>query len=225
MADHGWLAHLGVLALLAVVPFLVVVGTSFAKVAVVLGITKNAIGGQGVIPVTVITGLALVVTMFIMGPVVDDMLQVPLPGISSVPTTAAQSPPGTAPDASVFDDAKAVYTAMAPILTRFLRQNTPDGELQFFKDLDASGSSGDASIRVLLLAFASNELIEAFVLGVLILIPFLVVDVIVANTLTALGLTALSPLAVSLPLKLLLFIAADGWHLLINALILSYNVA
>lgn len=221
MIEQSWFAHFGVLALLAVVPFLVIACTSFAKVAIVLGITRNAIGGQGVIPVTVVTALAMVITLFIMGPVVERMLNIPLPALQG----GAGGDAADVSDATIFADAKAIYEAMSPPLIQFLQQNTPEDELAFFLKIDNRETADAAPLRVLLMAFASNELIESFVLGILILVPFLVVDIIVANTLTALGLTTLPAMAVALPLKLLLFIASDGWHVLVNALILSYNTA
>ncbi|MBN2714232.1 MAG: EscR/YscR/HrcR family type III secretion system export apparatus protein [Deltaproteobacteria bacterium] len=230
MSDNGWMAHFGVVMLLAVIPFAVIACTSFAKVAVVLGIAKNAIGGQGIIPVGVVTALAMVVTLFIMGPVIDEMLDTPLPAFTShARAKGSADAEAETEHEQLFDRARAVYSAMSPPLIKFLRKNTPEDELTFFGNLDKSKSATatdtSVSVRVLLVAYASNELVEAFVLGVMILIPFLVVDFIVANTLTALGLSTMPAMTVALPMKLLLFIAADGWHLLINALILSYNTA
>ncbi|MBN2340768.1 MAG: EscR/YscR/HrcR family type III secretion system export apparatus protein [Deltaproteobacteria bacterium] len=213
--ESNWMAHFGVLALMAVVPFIVVVGTSFAKVAVVLGITRNAIGGQSVIPVSVLTALSMVITIFIMGPVVDEMVQTRIPDTS----------PDDSEKESTFARAAAVYQAISPPLIRFLQKNTPREELDFFTALDSNKPDTDPSVRVLLLAFASNELVEAFALGFLVLVPFLLVDLLTANTLSALGMTNISVITVALPLKLLLFIAADGWHLLINALIVSYGAS
>lgn len=224
-SESSWLAHFGVFAMMAVVPFLVVVCTSFAKVSVVLSITKNAIGGQGVIPLSVVTALSFVVTIFIMGPVVDRMMDAQLPVRTAVKKVGNQSRSVTnsPTDSKIFSDAAAVYTAVSPPLIEFLRENTPEDEIQFFSKLDKSGAKKSNSIRILLVAFASNELIEAFVLGFLVLIPFLLVDLIAANTLGALGLANISVITVSLPLKLLLFITADGWHLVVNALIMSYG--
>ena len=221
MAEQGWLAHIGILAFLAVVPFLVVACTSFAKVAVVLGITRNALGGQGVIPVTVITAISAVITLFIMGPVVDDMLDASLPETAPAAETDTES--ASSGNSRIFENAMAIYHAVSPPLIQFLKQNTPEAELQFFSKLDRGKNADASSVRVLTVAFASSELMEALALGVLILIPFLVLDLIVANTLTALGIVSMSPMVIALPLKLLLFIAADGWHLLINALIISYG--
>jgi flagellar biosynthesis protein FliP len=226
MVEQSWLAHIGILAFLAIVPFLVVACTSFAKVTIVLGIVRNSLGGQGVIPVTVIGALSAVITLFIMGPVLDDMLDVSLPrsGTESGTESGEDASGNRADTGRIFDNAMAIYKAVSPPLIQFLRQNTPEEELTFFANLDRGKNADASSVRVLTMAFASSELLEALALGVLVLIPFLVLDLIVANTLSALGLVSLSPAAVALPLKLLLFIAADGWHLLVNALIISYGI-
>ncbi|MBN2526941.1 MAG: EscR/YscR/HrcR family type III secretion system export apparatus protein [Deltaproteobacteria bacterium] len=217
MGDGSWLAHFGILALLAVVPFVVVVCTSFAKVVIVLGIVKNALGAQTVIPGTVITALAMVVTLFIMGPVLDEMMDVPMP-------QAASTGDASEGNRALFEDAQKFYAALSPPLIHFLKQNTPKKELDFYSGLDNSADKNASTVRVLLLAFASAELIEAFMLGILVLVPFLVVDLIVANTLAALGFVSIPAMALALPFKLLLFVAADGWHLLVNALIISYGI-
>jgi flagellar biosynthesis protein FliP len=224
MVEQSWLAHIGILAFLAIVPFLVVACTSFAKVTIVLGIVRNSLGGQGVIPVTVISALSAVITLFIMGPVVDDMLDTSLPQTQSGTESGEDASGNKADTGRIFDNAMAIYNAMSPPLIQFLRQNTPEEELTFFANLDRGKNADVSSVRVLTMAFASSELLEALALGVLVLIPFLVLDLIVANTLSALGLVSFSPAAVALPLKLLLFIAADGWHLLVNALIISYGI-
>jgi flagellar biosynthesis protein FliP len=154
--------------------------------------------------------------------VVDDMLNASLP--ESATETGEDAPQNATDQGRIFDDAITIYNAVSPPLIQFLRQNTPEEELQFFRNLDRGKNADASSVRVLTMAFASSELLEALALGVLVLIPFLVLDLIVANTLSALGLVNFSPVAIALPLKLLLFIAADGWHLLVNALIISYGV-
>lgn len=225
--EESWFSHVGLFIFVALIPLLVVACTSFAKVTVVLTITKNAFGSQGIVPLSVITALSLVITIFIMGPVIDEMMKVDIPTRSnstSIPGNSVDDQRSTAQsDGGVFKRAIEMAKVFSPPIVDFLKNNTPEDEINFFTKLDKSSNAKVDSIRVLLVAFASNELIEAFVLGFLVLIPFLVIDLIVANTLGALGLVNISVLAISLPLKLLLFIAADGWHLLINALVVSYG--
>jgi len=209
-------SHFGLTALVAIAPFAIIAGTSFAKIAVVLGLMRSALGAPGVPPASVITALAAVLSLGIMAPVVSEMAD-------AAETAAIPEVPGSMPkDALGIGEARALYDAVSPPLLDFLEANTPDGEIDFFRSLSADGDAEARSVRVLLPAFAVSEIIEAFLIGFLLLVPFLVVDLIVANTLLALGLQSMPPAAVALPLKLLLFLAVDGWHLLVSGLAISY---
>lgn len=213
-SDPAWFENIAVFALLAVVPFVVVVSTSFAKIAVVLGIVRSALGAPGVPPVSVLTGIAVVATFFIMAPVGEQMVQ---------EITLAEMAPASQAPSSRFARAIALYETASPPLLTFLKENTPDSETDYFRKLAGQEDGAETEVRVLLLAFASAELIEAFLIGFMLFLPFLLVDLISAHTLGALGMTNIPATSVALPLKLLLFIAADGWHLLINALVVSYG--
>jgi type III secretion protein R len=211
--DGGWTAHLGVTALLALLPFIAIAGTSFAKIAVVLGILRSALGAPGVPPSTVIAALAVVMSMFVMAPVATDIVD----GIEAAGLDASKD------DGLGMERARALYSAASPPLLDFLERNTPRGEIDHFAGL-AGEPADPPSLRLLLPAFAVSELAEAFVMGFLILLPFLVIDLIVGNALLSMGLHMTPPAAVSLPLKLLLFIAVDGWHLLVDGLMVSYGM-
>jgi type III secretion protein R len=211
--DASWLNHLGLTALLAFAPFVVIAGTSFAKIAVVLSMMRSALGAPGVPPASVVTALAAVLSIGIMAPVATEMADSAALAVEEAPVK----------DVLGIAEARAVYAAVSPPLLDFLEANTPKSEIDFFRDFVDDGAGETRSLRVLLPAFALSEMVEAFLIGFLLLVPFLVVDLIVANTLLALGLQSLPPIAVSLPLKLLLFLAADGWRVLVSGLVVSYT--
>ncbi len=207
----AWFSNLGVTALLAFLPIVIIACSSFIKISLVLAIVRSALGAANFPPTTVITVLAVVLSMFVMTPVAMDIVA----AIEHVSTSAGPADPyGIA-------GARALFEAASPPLMEFLRLNTPQAEITFFADL-AGASGTEPGLRVLLPAFALGEIVEAFLIGFLVYIPFLVIDLIVANTLLALGMHMLSPQAISLPFKLLLFVAVDGWHILLSGLLVSY---
>lgn len=213
MSGNGSLVgHLGVAALVAMAPFAVIAGTSFAKIAVVLGLVRSALGAPGVPPASVTTALAAVLSLGVMAPVAAGMAD------RAAALDAAHRPA----DPLGVGEARAVYDALSPPLLDFLEANTPQDEIAWFRDLVPAGAGRERSLGVLLPAFAISELVEAFLIGFLLLVPFLVVDLVVGNALLAMGLTSMAPAAVALPLKLLLFVAADGWHVLAGGLVVSY---
>jgi type III secretion protein R len=212
--DGSFATHIGTTAVLALLPFVVIAGTCFAKIAVVLGIARSAFGAPGVPPASVLTALAAVMSLFVMAPVTAEVAG----SLESLPEVAVPV------DRLGIAEARALYAAASPPLLDFLERNTPPAEIDFFRSLSPAASvDGDRSLSLLLPAFAVSELVEAFLIGVLLLLPFLAIDLIVSNTLLGLGLHMMPPAAVSLPLKLLLFVAVDGWHLLVSGLIVSYG--
>lgn len=204
-----WLLLLGATAL---VPVLLVTLTSFLKISVVLSVLRSALGAPQVPPTTAVTGLALVLTLTVMAPV------------GEAAWAAAQSvPPGGDPGALA-----AGARALVPLkgfLARFARDDDREAFLELARRLRpgpmAAEVRGD-DLAVLAPAFMVSELRRAFTIGFLVFLPFLVVDLVVANVLLALGLTQLSPSSVALPLKLLLLVAVDGWRLLARGLALAY---
>jgi type III secretion protein R len=201
------------IGLLALLPATLVVLTSFLKITVVLSIARSAIGAPQVPPTTAVTGLALVLTVLVMAPVARrsaELLQA--------------EPPGRSVESSL-NALQRASTPLREFLARFARPDDRAAFLDVARQLAAPGATAPAEddLAVLAPAFAVSELRRAFTIGFLVFLPFLVVDLVVANVLLALGLTQLSPSSVSLPLKLLLFVAVDGWRLLAQALALSYG--
>jgi type III secretion protein R len=205
---------LGVAALLAILPILIITATSFIKISVVLAILRSALGARDVPPTLVLTALAAVLTMFVMAPVGQEMVEA---------VSAVEMPLKTEKDPIGLDRAKVVYRAASPPLRKFLKANAPKSEVKFYKELAGGKAHGD-DLRILLPAFATGEIVEAFLMGFLVFIPFLIIDLIVGAVLLALGMHMLSPTAISLPLKLLLLVAVDGWHIILKGILVNYAV-
>lgn len=207
---------------MALIPILLVMVTSFVKIAVVLALIRNALGTQQIPPNQVVTGLAMVLTIYIMVPVGLDTYR------------AAQSAIQTTTNQGFFSQAtfglleEAFEKGREP-LRAFLRKNSSDKDRALFFDLakalrkqeDREGLTPN-DFTVLMPAFIISELSEAFQIGFVIFLPFLVIDMVVANVLLSLGMFQLSPITVSLPFKLLLFVLVDGWYLIARGLIFGY---
>jgi type III secretion protein R len=207
------------LGAVALVPVVLVTLTSFLKIAVVLSILRSALGAPQVPPSSAVTGLALVLTLTVMAPVAEASW--------AAATTHAAT---TGRDARRPRDGalEAGGRALAPLkafLGRFARADDREAFLDLARRLRPPGRAAEAGpddLAVLAPAFMVSELRRAFTIGFLVFLPFLVVDLVVANVLLALGLTQLSPTSVALPLKLLLLVAVDGWRLLARGLALAY---
>lgn len=204
------------LALLGLLPFVFMSLTSFVKISTVLQITKSAIGAQSVPSNTVIMALSAALTLLAMAPVGER--------IAERLTTALDV---TKPTAQLAVD---VFDAAAEPLRGFLKANATPRETARFLKLAKSARSPETrdqvtqeDFAVIVPAFLISELIEAFALGFAIFLPFLVIDIVVGNVLLALGMQMMNPTQVSLPFKLLLFVAADGWGLLAQALVTGYR--
>ena len=211
------LVALGVLSLL---PFLFMVTTSFVKIAVVFSILRNALGTGQVPSGMIITALALILSIYVMAPVGQEIAQAAGPSGARVSAQLKSGDIGALLD--IVDKGKAP-------LSKFLERNAGAREKRLFLDLarrvrpvDKRQDVQPTDFLVLLPAFLITELTEAFQIGFLVFIPFLVIDMVVANVLLALGMHMLSPTTVSLPFKLLLFVLVDGWYLLARALVLGY---
>ena len=217
-------------ALVAIAPLVVLTLTSFVKLSVVLSLVRNAIGAPDAPSGLVVTGVALVLTFFVMAPVAIDMVH------AAVTVPAAPAGPPPKPDDGSVDQAvrqlvpaeyqpqlDAAERAIVP-LKAFLAKHSGQADKDTFVGLAkklGKDVKGD-ELWVLAPAFVATELREAFAIAVLIFIPFLVIDLVVALGLASLGLQATSPQAVSLPFKLLLFVAVDGWRLLLDSLLRGY---
>lgn len=203
-------------AVVSLLPFLFLSLTSFVKISTVLQITKSAIGAQSVPSSTVILALSGALTLLAMAPTATAVFDRAAPVL-------AENPQG--PEAIV----KVAAAAKEPMRT-FLQRNASEREVARFLAVaetappDAKPSAVDKNdLAVLAPAFVVTELTEAFAIGFLIFLPFLVIDLVVANVLASLGLQTLSVSQVSLPFKLLLFVTVDGWGLLAQALVLGYR--
>ena len=210
-----------VLAALALAPFVLMMLTSFIKISVVLSILRNAIGTQQVPPSTVITGLAFILSIFIMAPVGRQMYE----AAGAIPNTR-----DIFSEASVKGLFSAVQTGKEPLRKFLARHGHPQDRL-LFMELSArlernSGTAnpeiGKDDFQVLIPSFATSQLKEAFQVGFLVFVPFLIIDMVVANILLSMGMNMLSPVVISLPFKLLLFVLVDGWYLVVRGLVLSY---
>jgi len=206
---------------MAFLPFLLGMLTSFAKIVVVCGILRQGLGLQQVPPTSVLTGLALILTITIMAPVATDAWN----GVQALEEKTLS------PEAS-----RAVREPIEEFLTRglsegkalavFSRDRALEGEELRLDGLTpevrAEARAWSALLTKTAPSFLLQELSEAFVIGFLLLIPFLVLDLVVGNVLLSLGMMMMSPQVVSLPLKILLFVSVDGWELLLGGLVENY---
>lgn len=197
------------LTVLSVAPAILLMMTSFTKIIVVLSLTRNALGLQGVPPNQVLAGLALFLSLFVMGPV-----------ISAVNDDALQ--PYLAGDLSF---SQAVDVAKVPV-SKFMLENTRPEELALMVKVskeDPPATKDDVSMTTLIPAFVLSELRSAFIIGFVIFVPFLVIDMVVSAGLMSVGMMMLPPVMISLPFKLLLFVLVDGWGLVVTSLVTSYG--
>jgi type III secretion protein R len=214
-------ADVAIVAVFAIGPVLLVTLTSFVKLSVVLALFRNGLGTPDVPSGLVVTGVALVLSIFVMSPVIEEVVDaVAAPASADDDSLAARDWP---------DDAAgwlaATDRAKEPVRT-FLARHAHADDRATFAGLASRMRDGaavaDDDLAVLAPAFVTSELAEAFAIGFLLLLPFLVIDLVVGLSLGALGLGATSPAVVALPLKLLLFVAIDGWRLLVEGLVLGY---
>ncbi len=202
---------------LGLAPFMAVMVTSFAKIVIVLSLVRNALGIQQIPPNLVLNGLALVLTLFIMAPVGNQ--------IGGIVEATLEGREDFRP-AHFFEIAGEAREPMR----EFLGAHTQPAQQEFFlRSAHALWPSEQAEVlesddlMVLVPAFTVSELIAAFKIGVLLYLAFVVIDLLVANTLIAMGMMMFAPVVVSVPLKLLLFVMVDGWGKLIHGLVLTYQ--
>jgi type III secretion protein R len=209
------LQMMGMLALMALVPFAIMMLTSFSKIVVVLSIVRSALGTQQAPPTMVLTGLAAVLSATIMTPTVEKMW-----------SAGRQAYAEVHEGAELLSHASHVTQPLVAFLTRHGSPEERARLVDLARELrppDEASLVSDTDLSVVVPAFVLTELKEAFIIGFLVFLPFLVLDMLIANVLLALGMQTLSPSQVSLPFKLLLFVAVDGWGLLSRGLILAYR--
>lgn len=193
---------------LSFLPAVLLMMTGFTRIVIVLSLLRQALGTQSAPPNQVVVGLSLFLTFFVMGPTLDKVYSE-----AYLPYTQ---------NAIAFEQALA--KAEDP-LRQFMSKQTRQSDLALFvklAKLEAGMTAQNAPMRVLVPAFVTSELKSAFQIGFMIFIPFLVIDIVVASVLMSLGMMMLSPVLVALPFKLMLFVLADGWNLLIGSLAASF---
>ncbi|HVF49405.1 MAG TPA: type III secretion system export apparatus subunit SctR [Pyrinomonadaceae bacterium] len=210
-----------VLGALALAPFALIMLTSFVKISVVLSILRNALGTQQVPPNQVITGISLILTIFIMSPVVEKMYA----AAGEVQNTEAIFSETSVQ--TLFESAKKGKEPLRAFLERHAQENDRIMFLGLAQRMAKKNGNDPAEIkasdfRIVIPSFVTSQLTEAFQIGFLLFLPFLIIDMVVSNILQAMGMFMLSPVMISLPFKLLLFVLIDGWVLLIKNLVLSY---
>ena len=196
------------MTVLSLAPSIMIMVTGFTRIMIVLGIVRRAIGLQSAPPTQLLAALALFLTLFVMRPVWQEIV------------TSAWMPLR----AGEISDAEAWARGTKP-LHRFMMTQTGESELRLFHEL-ANAPIPDApekvALNILVPAFMVSELNTAFKMGVLIWLPFLVIDLVLASTLMSLGMMMLPPMMISLPVKVLFFVLADGWTLVIQGLVKSF---
>ncbi|WP_409519981.1 flagellar type III secretion system pore protein FliP [Pulveribacter sp.] len=193
---------------LSFLPAVLLMMTGFTRIVIVLSLLRQAIGTQQAPPNQVIIGLSLFLTLFVMGPTLDRVYQ-----DAYVPYTANE-----------ISFEQAVQRAEVPMRGFMLKQTRQSDFALFARlaKLEPSVTAETAPLRVLVPAFVTSELKSAFQIGFMIFIPFLIIDMVVSSVLMSLGMMMLSPVLVALPFKLMLFVLADGWNLLIGSLAASF---
>jgi flagellar biosynthesis protein FliP len=197
------------ITVLSVAPSVLLLATSFTKIIVVLALTRNALGLPMSPPNQVLTGIALFLTLFVMGPVFSDINDLAVQPYMNGAMTVSQA-----------------YDAGVVPLREFLLDNTREDELKLMVGLSGEEAPADisqVSMTTLIPSFVLSELKSAFIIGLVVFIPFLVLDMLVSAALMAMGMMMVPPTIVSLPFKLLLFVVVDGWALITTALVGSYG--
>ena len=200
------------LTIIALLPSILIMMSSFTRIIIVLSFVKNALGLQQTPPNQVLIGIAIFLTLFTMSPVMEEI------------NTSAYEPYKN----EEISQEEFLDTASIPIKTWMLKQ-TGSNELQMF--LDMSGDEAyketenieELPLTIIIPSFITSELKRAFIIGFLLYIPFLIIDMIVSSVLMSMGMMMLPPVMISMPFKILLFVVVDGWSLLFKTLITTFN--
>jgi flagellar biosynthetic protein FliP len=195
---------------LSFLPAVILMMTSFTRIIIVLSLLRHALGTQTSPPNQVLIGLSLFLTLFVMAPVLDKVY-----ADAYLPFSENR-----------ISQTQALDRAGEPIKGFMLKQ-TREADLALFLKISRSepvAAAKDVSLRVLIPAFVTSELKTAFQIGFIVFIPFLIIDMVVASVLMSMGMMMVSPVIVSLPFKIILFVLVDGWHLLIGSLVESFAV-
>jgi flagellar biosynthetic protein FliP len=200
----------GMLTVLSIAPAILLMMTSFTRILVVLSFVRQALGTQTMPPNQVIVGLAMFLTFFTMAPVIETV------------RTEAYEPYV----AKTINQDQAIDAVIKPMRAFMLKQ-TRESDLEMFfgvAQLPKPKSVDDVPMTALMPAFMVSELKTAFQIGFLVYIPFLIIDMVISSVLMAMGMMMLPPTVVSLPFKLVLFVLVDGWSLIVESVVKSFNV-
>ena len=194
---------------LAFLPAVVLMMTGFTRIIIVLSLMRQALGTPTAPPNQVLIGLALFLTFFVMSPVLERVYN-----DAYLPYSEGR-----------LDGQKALERGAVP-MRQFMMRQTRQADLALFLRLSKTEANGpdDVPMRALIPAFVTSELKTAFQIAFLVFIPFLIIDMVVASVLMSMGMMMLSPVIISLPFKIMLFVLVDGWHLLIGSLARSFEV-
>ena len=208
----AWFTGLKIIAamtVLALAPSILVMMTSFTRILIVFAFLRQALGTQNSPPTQILIGLSLFMTVFIMMPVWNTIDSTALTPYLNEKMTQSE----------------AMDKAVVPIRDFMLRQTREDDLLLFINaaKMDKPTSAAETPLHVLIPAFVISELRTAFEIGFLIYIPFVVLDLVVASVLMSMGMMMLPPVMISLPLKIVLFVLVDGWHLITDSLLQSFR--
>ncbi|BDU50119.1 flagellar type III secretion system pore protein FliP [Haliovirga abyssi] len=197
------------LTILTIAPSIIIMTTSFIRIIIVLHFVRQALGVQQMPPNQVLVGLALFLTFFIMEPTANDIMQ-----------------NGINPYLNKKISQETLFKNIENPLKKFMLKQTRVKDLELFVKLSKTKkvkSRKDLSVWIVTPAYIISELTRGFEIGILIFIPFIIIDMIVATVLMSLGMMMLPPVMISIPFKLLLFVMVDGWNLIINSLVKSFN--
>lgn len=212
------------LSLLSLLPFIIMVLTSFLKIVVVLGLLRTALGVQQAPPNQVINGVAFMLSLFIMYPTAAKMYDATKPVRAQIETPESL----LSPDSSTYVIAMA-SAAIEPLREFFIRNSSPKHQALFYRlayrglPEEYRDALKPTDLIVMLPTYITGQLKEAFEIGVLIYIPFFVIDLVTSNILLAMGMMMLSPVTISMPLKLFLLVMLDGWTILIEGLVKTFQ--
>jgi flagellar biosynthetic protein FliP len=193
---------------LSLIPSILVMFTSFTRIVVVLSILRQALGSPNIPPNSVIIGMSLFLTFYIMGPTIDNVTKEAL-----IPYTKKEI---------AIDEA---FKRAEPSIKNFMLRQTREKDLALFVKLSGERPSRpeELPVRIIVPAFVISELSTAFKIGFLLYLPFLVIDMVVSSILLSMGMMMLPPVLVSMPFKLLLFVMVDGWNLIAGSLVRSFQ--
>ncbi len=200
---------LALLTVLSIAPAILILTTAFTRIVIVLGFVRSALGTQNIPPTQVLIGLSLFLTFYVMSPTYGQIYD------SSIKPFMAKENPISMDEA--------VSRAEAP-LREFMLKNTYESDLALFVNMkgETPETADEVSLMTLIPAFVISELKTAFIIGFYIFVPFVIIDLIVASILMGMGMMMMPPVVVSLPAKLLVFVLADGWSILVRTLLAGY---